>query len=74
MNDNLTGYNFNLFMKLKSEKKRRSEGNLKNFDSLYTIDGKIFIKMSRLSANKESYYVKNRSDYESFLSKHAESE
>ena len=69
MNDNLTSHNFNLFMMLKNEKKRRSENNLKNFDTLYTIDGKIFVKISRQMANNETVHIKNRSDYESFLSK-----
>ena len=69
MNDNLTTFNFNLFMKLKREKQRRTENQLENFEALYTIDGRIYLKISRQATNDEAIAIRNNADVEKFLSK-----
>ena len=44
INENLTSLKYSLFRKLKSEKWRRNENDLANFEVLYTFQGKFFVK------------------------------
>ena len=43
INENLTSLKYSLFKKLKSEKNRRSENNLTNFEVVYIYQGKVFV-------------------------------
>jgi len=62
--DNLTKFNYNLFRKLKDELKRRRESNIINFYTVFSLNGKIFAKLTK---DSEIMYIKNQNAIESFL-------
>ena len=58
LNDNLTSYNYSILSKLKYIRKERRECNKCVFESVYSIDGKIYIKMKSQDPNSESKHIK----------------
>ena len=67
INEDLTSYNFALLMKLKRERKRRIAQNLAGFESVYTFEGKVFVKRNKNEDNKEAIYIKSEKVLNSFL-------
>ena len=67
INDNLTAYNHSLLMSLKRDRTiRRNEGR-PTFDTVYTFEGKVFVKRCRSDRNEEAVYIKNKQLLEDFL-------
>ena len=60
LNDNLTSYNFSILMNLKRERKKMQEQNGKIFESVYSIDGKVFIKILKTNSNDSAIHVKTK--------------
>ena len=69
INDDLTSFNFSLLMRLKNEKKLRHQDGKPNFESVYTFNGKVFVKISRSDPSENSIHVKNSECIESLLSR-----
>ena len=69
INEHLTSYNYSILKYLKTEKRRRSEGNLPNFHSVYSFEGKIYIKMHLDEQSNQAVHVKNHSSIQEFVSK-----
>ena len=67
INDNLTPYNFKLLMSIKSERTRRSNGDLKSFDTIYTHEGRVFVKISKSGDKKSAIHIRTRSIFCNFL-------
>ena len=67
INENLTSLNYSLIKKLKSEKKRRSENNLANFEVVYTYQGKVFVKKERARGNEGTTHITTNSGLNQFL-------
>ena len=66
VNENLTSYNFSLLRTLKAEKKRRIEANETSFGSVYSFEGKIFVK--KLAATDETAScISTKRDLRTFL-------
>ena len=65
VNEILTSYNFEILKKLKSEKKRRSENSETSFHSVYSFEGKIFVK--KLPSNDSSMCIASKRDLSKFL-------
>ena len=62
INDNLTTYNYDILKQLKTARKRLIDQGAICFDSVYTFDGKVFIKKS-FSDNKENAIcIRNRQE------------
>jgi len=64
INDNMTHYNFSLLKLLKRERKVRSETGKNNFVSVFSLDGKVYVKTSPES---EKVHIKNMEAYNEFL-------
>ena len=43
INENLTSLNYSIFRKPKSERRRRNENYLPNFEVVYTFQGEVFV-------------------------------
>ena len=61
LNDNLTPYNFSILMSLKRERSRRRTENRPLFETIYSIDGKVFVKLTRGAPNQEAVNIKTPS-------------
>ena len=48
INEYLTSLNYSLLEKPKSERKRRIDNNLANYEVVYTYQGKVFVKKERI--------------------------
>ena len=64
LNENLTHYNFALLKLLKNERKRRVDANIESFTSVFSFDGKIYV---RRGADSEKLHIKSRESYEAFI-------
>ena len=60
LNDNLSSYNFSILMTLKRLRSDRRNANKKVFETTYTIDGKIFVKMQRGDSNENAINIKTK--------------
>ena len=69
INEYLTSYNYSILKSLKTEKRRRSEGDLPNFHSVYSFEGKIYVKMHLDEQSNQALHVKNQSTVREFVSK-----
>ena len=70
INENLTGYNFDLLKKLKRERKSRLDSNCVNkIESVYTFDGKVFVKTNVSSISSGSLHIKNPMSLVEFIDK-----
>ena len=60
--ENLSSLNYSLFRNLKSEKMRRNENKLANFEVVYAFQGNVFKKKERaVCCNGASYIPTNSS-------------
>ena len=69
LNDDLTSYNFSLLMKLKRLRKERKDNGKPVFESVYSIDGRVFIKMIKQDPNADSIHIKTPSAINDLISK-----
>ena len=67
ISENLTSYNFRLLRSLKEEKKRRNDNNETNFDSVYSFEGRIFVKKVRSSDKNSSIPISSKKSMQDFL-------
>ena len=67
LNDNLTAYNFGILKKLKHLKKTRADAGESVYESVYSIDGRVFVKMRRGDHNNDAIHVKTISCLEKLL-------
>jgi len=65
INDNLTHYNFSLLKLLKRERRTRCESRVNNFVSVFSLEGKVYVKTTYES---EKQHIKNMDAYKRFLS------
>ena len=56
-------------MSLKRERSRRRTENRPLFETIYSIDGKVFVKLTRGAPNQEAVNIKTPSMMEDFISK-----
>ena len=64
INDNLTHYNFSLLKLLKRERRLRYESGTTGFVSVFSLDGKVYVKSSPDSVK---VHIKNMEAYERFI-------
>ena len=69
VSDNLTAYNASLLMEIKKERTRRLSEGLSGFQTVYTFEGKVFVKMRREDKNDEAIYIKNRKVLQEFMAR-----
>ena len=67
INDHLTSYNYAILKSLKSEKKSRTDAGLTSFDSVYTYEGKVFVKKVRSNSPNNSIHISNPKMMKKFL-------
>ena len=67
VNENLTAHNYDLLKKLKTEKKRRADENLENFERIYSFEGKIYVKVKITDDRHNAVYIPNQISLEKFL-------
>ena len=67
INDHLTTFNYKLLNDLKSERTRRSNEGLPNYEVIYTFNGRIFIKKNKGAPNDDAILIKNHTDYMNLL-------
>ena len=58
LNDNLTGYNFEILKNAKKIRVLRKATNKPCFESVYTIDGRVFLKMKKDDSNDAAVHIK----------------
>ena len=68
INDYLTSHNYQLLVSLKKERAKRANDGTTSFSSVYSFDGKIFVKKIRNVPNSEAIHVKSFGDMVAFLS------
>jgi len=69
INEYLTSHNLNLLMNLKKLRRQRALENLPCYTSVYSFDGKIFVKLDRNDNNIASIQVKTAPDIASLLNR-----
>ena len=67
LNEHLTTLNYNILKKLKSERDRRKDRNLANFDSIYTFEGRVYVKKNKNDDRSFAVAVTNAKSMEKFL-------
>ena len=67
INDNLTTFNFSMLMQLKRIRAERKNSNKVVFETVYTIEGKVFVKMHRADSNDEAKYIKSEAVLDEFI-------
>ena len=60
LNENLSSYNFNLLMKLKRERKRRREEGIATFESVYSVEGRVFVKRKSINPSESAVLIRMR--------------
>lgn len=70
LNENLTSYNFELLRTLKTEKKRRNELNLPCYDTVYSFDGRIFIKKTRTTDRTSAICINTRRSLQNLMNEY----
>ena len=58
INDDLTSYNFSLLKCLKNERKQRIQDGKANFETVYSYNGKIFVKILRTDITENAIHIK----------------
>ena len=61
LNEHLTTYNHQILMSLKKAKKLRSDEGLHTFASVYTFEGKVYVKKDNGASNDDAILVKTPS-------------
>ena len=69
INENLTTYNFKLLMQLKREKNLRREQNKPSFETVYTFEGKVYVKRSKEDSNQQAHHIRSPTCLTDFLLK-----
>ena len=67
VNDNLTQYNYTLLMKLKWERKKLNEEGKPAFETTYSHEGKIYVKLKRTDDKYAAIHIKNSTCIEKLL-------
>ena len=67
VNDNLTQYNHTLLMKLKWERKKLNEEGKPAFETTYSHEGKIYVKLKRTDDKDAAIHIKNSTCIEKLL-------
>ena len=68
MNINLISDNFSCQKEsLKRERNKRRTEKLPNFETVYSLDGRVFVKLTRSSSNNEAIIIKTQSDITGFI-------
>ena len=68
INENLSTYNFGILMSLKTERKKREEKEEPNFDSVYSFEGRIFVKKTKNSDRSTAILISSKKSLDNFLS------
>ena len=69
INENLTSYNFKLLMQLKREKRLRTEQNKPSFETVYTFEGKVYVKQTKEDSNQQAHHIRSPTCLTDFLLK-----
>ena len=69
LNDYLTSHNFNILKLVKNKRQERDSQNRRTFKTVYTFEGKVFVKMNRDDANSTAVHIKNLADISSLCTK-----
>ena len=70
VNDCLTSYNFTMLKKLKAHKKRCHNNNVPCFESLYTFEGKIYVKKKRSAETADAICISTKTTMEKLLAEY----
>ena len=61
LNENLTSYNFGILRSLKAERRDRAQNNRACFESVYSFEGKVYVKKCKTDAPSTAIIVSNKS-------------
>ena len=67
INDNLTSFNYSLLKRLKNESKRRNDVHKKSFATVYSYNGKVYVKLCRTDSTENAIHIRYPSCIDSFL-------
>ena len=67
LNENLSSYNFNLLMKLKRERKRRREEGIATFESVYSFEGRVFVKRKSTDPSESAMLIRSEAAIKVYL-------
>ena len=68
INEYLTSYNYDILKKLKKEKKRLEKTGSPSFASVYSFEGRVFVKRNLDDGTNQATYVKNPTVMKEFIS------
>ena len=68
INEYLTSYNYDILKKLKQEKKRLEENGSPSFASVYSFEGRVFVKRNLDDATNQAIHVRNPTVMKEFIS------
>ena len=69
--DNLTSYNYKMMKTLKQRRRDKNAKLEEIFEVVYSIDGKIFVKIRKSDENKDSVHIKTPKDIDNLLERFA---
>ena len=72
INDHLTSYNYKILKLAKEERKRNNESHTNLFETVYSYNGRVFIKRSRSDPAAEAILVKSPENLKEIMKKLAE--
>ena len=71
INDDLTAYNLEILKSLKTEKKKLSDDNMDCFETVYSFEGRIFIKKNRSDDRSSAIWVNSKSKLQNIISEYS---
>ena len=69
INENLTPYNFSLMKMLKNERVKRRNDQAPSYETVYTFEGIVYVKMKRDDPNDQAIAVRSRTTLRGLLTK-----
>ena len=69
INENLAHYNFSLLKMLKSERTKRRDENSPSYETVYTFEGTVYVKINRGDPNDQAVPVRSRTAFQALLGK-----
>ena len=67
VNDNMTSYNFDMLMEMKRVRKQKIDEGSMVFDSVYSFEGRVYVKRNRQDPNDRAILIKTPPQMKKFI-------
>ena len=69
MNDDLTSFNYGLMKRVKNMSKLRVQNLKMTFETVYSFNGRVFVKLKRSDSSDSAILIKNSSSIDALVAK-----